>query len=435
MSCTRTVVEDAVADAQTCVSLKPDWAKGHMRLASSYQFLQRYVAARECMQKALSLEPTNAATKADLVNLEKRMQNALRTASRSSWRITPVTACGLDLLSQLKKMSGGVVYAHAQTMVELTNAVIRDNRTFFLDEGNYQKLQMLLPFEQARTKAVGPEVSISEAVETFRTSVKTGGWNVARPQISSSVRCTLMVGIMTSGMMGRNGDALPYLRRAVALIEAVTSQLYPNVGIEDRGVVLMPSFYRSCLVALLNYLSIGHAQSEDKAVFPASEILQYEAEGLTASMTVDHQYSVSFRQYDLAEAYAANGYIFSYRADVDTFNITDGKEALKNYLMAAASLPNDEPQKAVALYRAIHLSLRLGGFTYPQLKSFYNAAREIEAASEPVFPNVVKGLQDRALVTEWLKKDNSPDAGEGPGNGEVLVELGEFTDLIKEYKP
>mgnify|MGYP002006156050 CR=1 FL=1 len=51
----------ALADAERCVALRPDWAKGHTRKASALHGLARFTPAIDAYDAALALEPGNEA--------------------------------------------------------------------------------------------------------------------------------------------------------------------------------------------------------------------------------------------------------------------------------------------------------------------------------------------------------------------------------------
>ncbi len=53
--------EEARADAEAVLKLKPKWVKGHARLAAALYGLQQYGEAREAYDKALALEPDDQA--------------------------------------------------------------------------------------------------------------------------------------------------------------------------------------------------------------------------------------------------------------------------------------------------------------------------------------------------------------------------------------
>jgi len=49
--------EHALADADRCVALRADWAKGHTRRASALHGMRRYLAAVQAYDDALTHEP------------------------------------------------------------------------------------------------------------------------------------------------------------------------------------------------------------------------------------------------------------------------------------------------------------------------------------------------------------------------------------------
>ncbi|KAH7425244.1 hypothetical protein KP509_11G045900 [Ceratopteris richardii] len=54
---------EALDQANKCVSVKPDWSKGHFRCGEAYFALQDYAAAAESYEKALSLSPDDQTIK------------------------------------------------------------------------------------------------------------------------------------------------------------------------------------------------------------------------------------------------------------------------------------------------------------------------------------------------------------------------------------
>ena len=52
---------DALADAETCIDLKPDWARGWQRKAYALQALGRKEEALVAFEKGYDVDPTNTA--------------------------------------------------------------------------------------------------------------------------------------------------------------------------------------------------------------------------------------------------------------------------------------------------------------------------------------------------------------------------------------
>ena len=64
--------DEAVRDAVTCIALKPDWAKGHFRLATAYKEMGRVAEAKRVVKDAKKLAPDDEAI-AMLVRQLKKM--------------------------------------------------------------------------------------------------------------------------------------------------------------------------------------------------------------------------------------------------------------------------------------------------------------------------------------------------------------------------
>jgi len=61
----------ALDDAQKCVSLKPDWAKGYSRLGAAYHGLGNFEEAEKAYKRGLEIEPNNEGLKESLAELQK----------------------------------------------------------------------------------------------------------------------------------------------------------------------------------------------------------------------------------------------------------------------------------------------------------------------------------------------------------------------------
>ncbi|CDJ59270.1 hypothetical protein, conserved, partial [Eimeria maxima] len=63
--------EQALKDAETCVKLKPDWAKGYSRKGLAEFNLGRLREAEATYKKGLSIDPENASLKAALAEVQQ----------------------------------------------------------------------------------------------------------------------------------------------------------------------------------------------------------------------------------------------------------------------------------------------------------------------------------------------------------------------------
>ncbi|KAK7582486.1 hypothetical protein V9T40_013931 [Parthenolecanium corni] len=65
--------QEALADAEKTVSLKPDWAKGYSRLGSAFHSLGQFEKAAEAYEKGLQFDPTNVQMKESLEGVRKQV--------------------------------------------------------------------------------------------------------------------------------------------------------------------------------------------------------------------------------------------------------------------------------------------------------------------------------------------------------------------------
>jgi len=74
----------ALRDAKSCTELAPEWSKGYSRLGASFFALDMMQNALVGYQKAVALEPENAATQKQLREVEVRAANSIRTAEEET---------------------------------------------------------------------------------------------------------------------------------------------------------------------------------------------------------------------------------------------------------------------------------------------------------------------------------------------------------------
>ena len=72
------MVEDAREDAQKCIELAPDFAKGHFRLALALQAEEKYGEACASFDAVLKLEPNNKDAKSGLQVAQMQMERKRR---------------------------------------------------------------------------------------------------------------------------------------------------------------------------------------------------------------------------------------------------------------------------------------------------------------------------------------------------------------------
>ena len=70
--------QEALADGEKCVEIKPDWAKGYSRKGAALHALGRYAEAAETYEAGLAVDGSNAALKSGLADVEAALANAPR---------------------------------------------------------------------------------------------------------------------------------------------------------------------------------------------------------------------------------------------------------------------------------------------------------------------------------------------------------------------
>jgi len=75
--------KDALLDANKCIELKPDWAKGHSRRGAAYFGLQNWPAAQTAYEKSLELDPDSANAQKELDSIKLKRDPAARRAAQA----------------------------------------------------------------------------------------------------------------------------------------------------------------------------------------------------------------------------------------------------------------------------------------------------------------------------------------------------------------
>ena len=96
--------KEALLDANKCIDLKPDWAKGHSRRGAAYVGLKNWRAAIAAYEAGLELDPASATIKEELALLQAKLgggsgaampnsgwPGSRGTKSRTSGAIKPAT--------------------------------------------------------------------------------------------------------------------------------------------------------------------------------------------------------------------------------------------------------------------------------------------------------------------------------------------------------
>ena len=86
---------EAAADAQACIDMKPNWAKGYSRLASAHFFAQKYEESMMAYDEGLRVDPGAKILTEGKERLLERMEESKRQSEQKDMDASPVI--GIDL--------------------------------------------------------------------------------------------------------------------------------------------------------------------------------------------------------------------------------------------------------------------------------------------------------------------------------------------------
>jgi hypothetical protein len=84
--------KSALLDANKCIDLKPDWAKGHSRRGAAYVGLKNWRAAIAAYEAGLELDPASSNIKEELALLQAKLSGGSGATMPNSGRPTPATS-------------------------------------------------------------------------------------------------------------------------------------------------------------------------------------------------------------------------------------------------------------------------------------------------------------------------------------------------------
>jgi len=108
----KSAFKEALLDANKCIDLKGDWAKGHSRRGAAYFGLKNWIQAQSAYEKGLELDPSSQVMKDELEKVKQRRNPRANAAAASMAAGVPApnTGSAARLLS-LCALGGGLVYA------------------------------------------------------------------------------------------------------------------------------------------------------------------------------------------------------------------------------------------------------------------------------------------------------------------------------------
>ncbi|KAL5525220.1 hypothetical protein ACEPAF_9089 [Sanghuangporus sanghuang] len=332
---------DACSDARKATVLDPEYAKGWGRLATAEQELGSWDKAIEAYKTALSKLQTKELTAAEkkqkeqyeagLAISEKKanpeppkvhrlraplasdrpygrataMLNQRPHECRNS-SVNTINMAGNDFegaragMRQLKKvrLANGqiglagrldvswtliiftlVADSTLEVLANLTNAVLSDRRSFYIDDPNWttkynEQIMLEIQNSQAWTED-GPEVVLKEAQQRVRER----GWDAARPALAVTVRGWIMRAFLSAGMKKDYMDAEQFYRNAIDVLER-GREIWSDVEKDERGSIFEHTFVFGVRAIHLEAFMQAHASTEGTDPRFSAEVLDKLASDL-----------------------------------------------------------------------------------------------------------------------------------------------------------
>jgi len=103
---------EALIDANKCIDLKGDWAKGHSRRGAAYFGLKNWIQAQSSYEKGLELDPSSQVMKDELEKVKLMRNPAARAAATATPPgMQPPSTGPVAKMVSLMALGCGVVYA------------------------------------------------------------------------------------------------------------------------------------------------------------------------------------------------------------------------------------------------------------------------------------------------------------------------------------
>jgi tetratricopeptide (TPR) repeat protein len=150
----------ALADAERCVSLAPEWPKGYSRLGAAQQSLRRFDAAMETFKIAIKLDPNNQSLWSSLKNAEEAYEEDKKQRFAAAAAERAVEENILRMKDEAKRK------AAAKKEEELREAKEKDALSDFLNEINSSCIPNSVPenvHNNIETSATSNEEKKTEA--------------------------------------------------------------------------------------------------------------------------------------------------------------------------------------------------------------------------------------------------------------------------------
>lgn len=446
-------------------------AKAQHRLGTVNFYLQRPVDAVQAFAKALELEPRTKQYADDLKRAKSMIplkQDAVIIAGMEdhpAGRITrlvadykagriaenpvPPLSAAQRVLSAYKEFETAIkllrqfppsdtrssspssaIVVESGTVRYLADGFISDMRACFFENEDLERIQTAIEVEEEYYKVTSLSgQSVSNVVKKFKRRLETEGWTSVRDAFAVVVRSLIILGC-ENRLIGKLGDAIKILGKAVALIKAARAELDPHdQHILERGVCMHNGYLRAAQVLLMNTIMQGYWSNQDKAAFPLEDVKSIADELVNSCETdpslnqtyahdrnLDEVNFVRFHLMPLASGYMGlayyHGRMAMKKAEVGKNGIYLGTDPIEfqlsagYYVKAASLMPDDEQERSVALYKAMEYFIKGGGPSKVTLWELKDAAEKSRKKAEAIFGKFM--IDQEMFIDGALKKMGEP---------------------------
>jgi len=104
--------KEALLDANKCIELNGEWAKGHSRRGAAYEGLKNWIQAQASYERGLELDPNSTVMKAELEKVKlQRNPRARQSAAAAAAGVAPPATGMLQRNFSLLALVAGLLYA------------------------------------------------------------------------------------------------------------------------------------------------------------------------------------------------------------------------------------------------------------------------------------------------------------------------------------
>lgn len=157
----KTFAGNALKDADTCISIKPDWAKGYSRKGAALHKLKKYSESVEAYEAGLVVDPNNAALKLGLAEVNQAQEQAEPAVKTTS---DNVKVDGSD--DNAQQSQDGKVTSDGDEVTKNSDSVEADTKSVVAEEQPKESLDGKVTSDEQTNQSADAEVTtVSEEVK------------------------------------------------------------------------------------------------------------------------------------------------------------------------------------------------------------------------------------------------------------------------------